>query len=366
MSWVTQPYEDDLAYWLDQVLEAIGQGEAAETALAQVPEALRPEIQALVQAAARLQAASPPSPRPEFRLRAGTRLTARIYMQQPWRVLAAIPWPRLAVPRAWAWALGVFLLGLLLLIPTAVQAAEAALPGQPLYTVKVWQEDVQWRLTPLASRPRLYLRFAQRRITEIRSLVRQGRTQALPTVLGRWQHQRRQLARTLKRLSKTQREAALRLILPQEARYQRELAQLLRTAPAAARPVLTQAWEVTRQWRMEIQRTLGQPDVAATEALHSPTPTVTASTTPGPTPPPTATGEPTVTPAAEPTATPASDGGGQRCRGQGRSSAYNPNCGGQPPGWDQGRGRGRGGGNGGQGNAGGGGNTGGKGKGKGR
>ena len=297
-------------------------------------------------------------------------------------MLDAIPWPRLALPRAWAWALGVFLLGLLLFMPVAVQAAEAALPGQPLYTVKVWQEDVQWRLTPLASRPRLYLRFAQRRITEIRGLVRQGRTQALPTVLGRWQNQRRQLARTLKRLSKTQREAALRLILPQEARYQRELAQLLRTAPAEARPVLTQAWEGTRQWRMEIQRTLSQPGVASTEALRSPTPTVTATATPRSTPTPTATGEPTATPAAEPTATitaettatpeveptatPSTDGRGQRCQGQGRSSAYNPNCGGQPPGWDQGRGRGRGGGNGGQGNAGGGGNAGGKGKGKGK
>ena len=59
-----------------------------------------------------------------------------------------------------------------------VRAAEKALPGSPLYTVKLWQENL---LLMQARSPRvraqLHQRFAQRRIHELRDLLASGRQQ---------------------------------------------------------------------------------------------------------------------------------------------------------------------------------------------
>ncbi len=59
-----------------------------------------------------------------------------------------------------------------------VRASERALPGSPLYTIKLWQENLLlMRARSPGVRAQLHQRFAQRRIHELRDLLASGRQQ---------------------------------------------------------------------------------------------------------------------------------------------------------------------------------------------
>jgi hypothetical protein len=82
--------------------------------------------------------------------------------------------PRLALPR-WHWAYGALaaLVIVVLFMATLVGAANA-LPGSPLYPVKLASEDVWLWLAPARDEPALHLRFAQRRLEEYKELAAKG------------------------------------------------------------------------------------------------------------------------------------------------------------------------------------------------
>lgn len=84
----------------------------------------------------------------------------------------------------WAFALVLLLAFLFTSGAVIVRASERALPGSPLYTVKLWQENFFLRQ---ARNPRvraqLHQRFAQRRIHELRDLLASGRQQGSGVLL---------------------------------------------------------------------------------------------------------------------------------------------------------------------------------------
>jgi len=82
--------------------------------------------------------------------------------------------PRLALPR-WHWAYGALaaMVIVVLFMGTLVGAANA-LPGSPLYRVKLASEEVWLWVAPARDEPALHLRFAQRRLDEYRELAAKG------------------------------------------------------------------------------------------------------------------------------------------------------------------------------------------------
>jgi hypothetical protein len=82
--------------------------------------------------------------------------------------------PRLTLPR-WHWAYGALaaMVIVVLFMATLVGAANA-LPGSPLYRVKLASEDVWLWVAPARAEPALHLRFAQRRLEEYKELAAKG------------------------------------------------------------------------------------------------------------------------------------------------------------------------------------------------
>jgi len=78
----------------------------------------------------------------------------------------------------WAFAFVLLLAFLFTGGVAVVRAAEGALPGSPLYTVKRWQENLLlMRARDPRVRAQLHQRFAQRRIHELRDLLARGQQQ---------------------------------------------------------------------------------------------------------------------------------------------------------------------------------------------
>jgi hypothetical protein len=78
----------------------------------------------------------------------------------------------------WRGALGalaaVFVL-VFVVTATLVATSTDALPGSRLYPIKLTAEEVRLWATPARARPALHLRFAHRRLDEVRALAEQGR-----------------------------------------------------------------------------------------------------------------------------------------------------------------------------------------------
>lgn len=88
--------------------------------------------------------------------------------RRPLRQAIALPKWRLAYSALAAVAI------VLLLMTTAFVGSANALPGSPLYSVKLASEDVWLWVAPARDEPALHLRFAQRRLEEYQQLAEQG------------------------------------------------------------------------------------------------------------------------------------------------------------------------------------------------
>jgi len=161
-----------LADILNECLERMLKGESTEACLKAYPEEA-PELEPLLKTSLVLiQTSSAIQPAPEFKAKVHSRLQAMFYARQEKVERGArIPIWR----RKWALAMTA-ILGFLLIGVGTVAASAYALPDEPLYPVKLAEEQV--RLTLAFSdmdKAKLHIQFAERRAVEIAGMACQGK-----------------------------------------------------------------------------------------------------------------------------------------------------------------------------------------------
>ena len=164
-----------------------------------------------------------------------------------------------------------------------VYAAQAALPGDVLYPVKIGLEDAQVALSANeATGARLSLDFAERRMEETMALIARGRYGDLPTAADRLESEAERVTEAFGPVAQVNPEYARTLLESLDtalARHAQVLSNLLVTLPVEARPAILRAVQVCdasrqrardrirQQWRTEQPDDvpLGPPDHAPQE-----------------------------------------------------------------------------------------------------
>jgi hypothetical protein len=140
-------------------------------------------------------------------------------------------------------------------------AAQSALPGDRLYSVKIAVEEAQVSLSrDTASDAQLYLEFAERRLDEMAELIAAGRLEGLGVAADRFQHDLQQSIsglRTLAAGDPAQGAALVSASADTLMRYGQILTSLLETAPQPAQLALKQAIQASQDslgtWKVEFR-----------------------------------------------------------------------------------------------------------------
>ena len=290
---------------------------SSEDIIAHAPAASRAELQRLVQLAGALErVAAEGWPSAEFRSAARARLLQRIggEVARP-----PLPGPHLspiggagragrrsdALRWRWLWRGGAGLLAAAVAVGATLTASANALPGDPLYSLKTFQEELNVRLAADdQARVLSMLQRADARLDETSRLLAEGRTDDAVVTTQRYD-QAVDRATTTYVVSLEGNADSESTSAPMEARLsqaQDRLQAILADAPEPARADLRQALVTTERGRelvadpQPVERALGRrpsgpPPVAAAEpTLPPPTPV------PSPTTPP---AEPTQAPVVE-------------------------------------------------------------------
>lgn len=245
------PREHAVAQALDAALAAYTRG--GEPALAQVLQTLPPDIRAevaeLLPLAQALQSAPRPSPSPTFRRQGRQRLMSHIRADQavtsrrPLRPSLRNPFPTRRWIMPWLVAL-VTLVMTLLGGGGTVLAAQDALPGEPLYAVKSWTEDGQLALSGPERDMALLQQWTQRRIEEAQALAAQGRFDALPIALARYQKEVQQMVALI---GQQQSAPATEALEPMLTHHLQVLNALVGMVPPQAQDALEPARQASQQ-----------------------------------------------------------------------------------------------------------------------
>jgi len=160
----------------NQCLERLFKGESIETILLDFPEQAD-QLKPLLKVAAAGRIFSRVQPRQDFKSRARYEFLAAA------RELEAHPRRRWAWRWSWhsAWAMAVTAVAVVVLAGGGtIWASNSSLPGETLYGVKISSENVQLALTfSDVDKTELNAKFANRRTTEIESLVLEGDTEQI-------------------------------------------------------------------------------------------------------------------------------------------------------------------------------------------
>lgn len=162
---------------LEQSITQIAEGKArVESCLLAYP-AQAAELRPLLLLSEAMLTMPKPVMSPEAKARIeGQLFDAGVAMGLVQRERKPLPRPRLrlALPR-WHWAYGALaaMVVIVLFMATLVGSANA-LPGSPLYPVKLATEEVWLWVAPARGEPSLHLRFAQRRLQEYQELAATG------------------------------------------------------------------------------------------------------------------------------------------------------------------------------------------------
>lgn len=164
-------FDDILDICLDRILV---KGDTIEQCLGSYPEEAV-ELEPLLRAAlSAVEASSHIEPRPEFQRLAKHRLLSAI--EETGKKRAEHRMPLWGWQRRWAVAL-VAVLVLILIGAGTVTASTGSLPGDTLYPVKTATEKVQGFFTfGSEAKANFYMKLAQRRLDELKSLVEGNRT----------------------------------------------------------------------------------------------------------------------------------------------------------------------------------------------
>jgi hypothetical protein len=219
------------------------------------------EVAPLATLAAELRHVLAPAP-------ASASLTARVRA----RVLGSLP-ARDGAPRPSGWrrlrpayALAGLLLAFALAFgSTAAYASESALPGDPLYAVKLGVEDIRLQLSPTTAGDRALLgEFADRRMNEIETLARRGRWADVELALRAYPA----VVDVLVSLS----EDGSEVEAAQLSRHVQVLTRVKANSPAEAQPGLLRALERADFGRQEVERRghTPTPHPTPTPGAHEP------------------------------------------------------------------------------------------------
>ena len=185
----------DLSSALEECLTAINQKRNLQEVLKRYP-ADRDELIDLLRLSVDLGGLSAPAGDPAFRLRARNRMLAeasRYRVRRRRNPLAALARPVIRLVASAAVAGGLVVGGL-----TAAAASTNALPGDPLYPIKIAAETVQLATTfDTTAHIRLELRFAEVRLDEAQRLIAAGRVQDGVRLIGEYDTEVALLDRTL-------------------------------------------------------------------------------------------------------------------------------------------------------------------------
>ncbi len=267
---------------LEECLRRIASGVSIEECLAAYPD-LRDDLEPMLRAAARLQSARELTAPTAFKRNARTRLLNQITnspIQEPNATSAA------AVVRQWwrqlqrAWqrprmlptsvaALGVALV-LILGVFATTAVAQSAMPGDALFPIKLWEEQLQVRFS--SDPAQLQLTFAEQRLQESLTLQREQRYNDMEEALDYYRQQIEAWA-SLATMTPVSEQAQIQ----ESLRRQMELLDTLeQTAPV-------QQQNVVRETQRQIEQLLHDPGLLP-EAPHPITPTVTRAARTSPTP----------------------------------------------------------------------------------
>lgn len=256
-----QQLNSELARAFEEGLAAIAAGGTVESFLARYPEQA-PVLEPLLRLATDLGTALRVEPR------AVARATGRVAVlerarRRPQGLWSWLPVPVAALGRSFVSA-ALVAVALLIVSSGAAVASAAALPGEPLYAIKLQIEELQVNLaaTP-EQKAEVALARASTRTDEVRRLTSLGRTVS-PEVLTALAEQTNAAAAIAEQAGGTQARRLLGLTTTQFD----VLTAVAATAPPAAQPGLERALEASRQG--------AERSRAAIERRQRPTPTATA------------------------------------------------------------------------------------------
>ncbi len=109
-----------------------------------------------------------------------------------------------------------------------VYASGDALPGEGLYSVKLFMEDFQLALAPEMADAQLQLRFSENRLEEMNELIEKGRVDDLDDAVEGYQNQARALTRLIEEIQAKNSDDAVRLRTASEQKLQ-EQAQVMQS-----------------------------------------------------------------------------------------------------------------------------------------
>jgi hypothetical protein len=187
---------------------------------------------------------------------------------------------------------------LVFVMNTGFRMAEASLPGDALYRVKLTMEQAQLALSlSEAGDAQLYLQFSERRVSEIEALILESNYSPIDETVARFDEQMGQAMQLLDNVAMTDPELAKGLTHSFENTlvYQSStLSVLVEIVPAEERAVVERAIQISesgKAFASDLGAVLAIPVVFVTA-----TPTPIPTSTPTPTSTSTATQPPTVTP----------------------------------------------------------------------
>jgi len=133
------------------------------------------QLEPLLRVAARLQQTPTPALPDAARLRIETQLQDHIRQLPPRRAVAKPKTARVPFYNLLRWASTVTLTVLLLTVMTGgIIRASGSLPGEPLYSIKTINEQIEAWLTPPEKLAEMHLKFADRRLNEVTALGHLG------------------------------------------------------------------------------------------------------------------------------------------------------------------------------------------------
>jgi hypothetical protein len=285
----------DIDRILQSCLDAIqGDGETIDSILTRYPdleESLRPQLEAYLWL---WSTKSELDPRPGYVTASRRRLMAQIKQAElakkasPAITLEHIFRNLLTRRSALQFAFALLLLVVLIVGTSSVAlASRNSLPGEGLYPVKLAQERVRLFFSFSAERDsQLHAEFAQERLSEIQTLVLQGRNQYLAETLARYEREVAQSVDSLRIVVKNDPAGAGQLasqLAQVLSRQTQVLSALLENVPPANQDQVQNALAVTV---MSVQTVDGLKDEisgpGAPTSSPTSTPTVGFSNTPSP------------------------------------------------------------------------------------
>ena len=267
---------------LEECLRRIASGVSIEECLATYPD-LRDDLEPLLRAATRLQSARQLTAPTAYKRNARTRLLHQISnapIQEPNTISAAAVfhkwWQQLQ--RAWqrprmlptsAAALGVALV-LILGVFATTAVAQSAMPGDALFPIKLWEEQLQVRFS--SDPAQLQLTFAEQRLQESLTLQREQRYNDMEEALDYYRQQ-------------IEAWASLATMTPgsDQAQIQESLRRQMQLLDTLEQTAPVQQQHVVRETQRQIEQLLHDPELLP-KTPHSITPTVTRAARTSPTP----------------------------------------------------------------------------------